>query len=72
MLPAWSMKCCTRSTAHTRSVADGEFVSDRWAPVFHSSCAPGPAQNTAFSCIRRISFLIMAAGMIAARGSRSD
>lgn len=59
------MKFYMYSTAHMHSLTDGMFVSHRWAPVFHSSCAPAPRQKTAFSFLCRISFLIVAAGMIA-------
>lgn len=60
------------SMAHMHSVTDGVVVSCRCAPVFHSSHAAGTTQKTAFSFIRRISFLVMGAGMIAARGGGSD
>lgn len=40
-------------------------MSHRWAPVFHSSCAPGHTQKTAFPFIHGIAFLVMALWMIA-------
>lgn len=53
------------NVAHVHPVTDGRFVSYRWAPVFHSSCAPGHTQQTAFPLICGISFLVMARGMTA-------
>lgn len=65
VVPAWSVEFCQCGVAHMHSGTDGGFVSHRWAPVFHSSCAPGHTQKTAFPFICGISFLVMAHGMIA-------
>lgn len=64
VVPAWSVQFCLCGVAHMHSVTDGGFVSHRWAPVFHSSCAPGHTQKTAFPFISGITFLVMARGMI--------